>query len=257
MWDFLNNYAFAITILFIVVSTLVAAFVRRRRRDKCLKDFGGDMVTLEDTDGKVIWGNMNVENTGLELVYSQQYQDADGHLETSYILYKHEYPKIGLLIRYHAKLSEKSKKERERELKRTYHPGFFRRLKRKVVNVFKTVRDSVMEVVNILISRAKQASPAAGVLKSQDKYVTQMKQELMGSVGTAYEPLLERYIGHKVIIEMVKREKLFEYPGVLKEYTADFIEIMDINYKADEAGPPLIADLIIPRKYGLVRHLGE
>ncbi len=246
----------AITIIFIVLATVVGAFVRRRKRDKCLKDFGGDLVSLEETDGKEVYGKLRVENTGLEFVYSEAYADEDGHDETSYVLYKFEYPKIQALIRYHEKLSESGRKERERELKRTYHPTLVRRLKRRVQNVFKTVRDSVMEVVNMLMTAAKKATPAAGVLTGQDKYVSQMKQELMGSVGTSYEPLLERYIGHKVVLEVIKGDEIFEYCGVLKEYTAEFVEIMDVDYKAaEEAGRR--ADLVVPRKYGVVRHLGE
>ena len=87
-----------------------------------------------------------------------------------------------------------------------------------------------MEVVNMLISQAKKATPAGTVLSSQDKYVSQMKQELMGSVGTSFEPLLEKYIGHKVVLELIKGDKILEYCGVLKEYTAEFIEIMDVDY---------------------------
>ena len=248
--------ALTITIIFIVLAALVGAFVRRRRRDKCLNDFSKNMVTLEETDGKSSWGKLRVENTGLELIYPERHEDEDGHEEASYILYKFEYPKIQALVRYYDELSEVHKKARERELKRTYHPGPVRRLRRRTVNMFKTVRDSVMEVLNIAMTAAKKASPAAGVLTSQDKYVSQMKQELMGSVGTSYEPLLERHIGHKVVLELIKGEKIFEYCGVLKEYTAEFVEIMDVDYKlADEAGRR--ADLVVPRNYGVVRHLGE
>jgi hypothetical protein len=257
MMDFINSYTFAITIVFIVLSTLVAAFVRRRKKDKCLKDFGGYMVTVEDTAAKTIWGKLSVENTGLELVYAEKHADQQGHTESSYILYKHEYPKIAALLRYHDELSEAGKERRQSDLERTYHPTFFRRLKRKTQNIFKTVRDSVMEVVNMLISQAKRATPVGGMLKAQDKYVSQMKQELMGSVGASYEPLLERYIGRKVVLELIKGDKIFEYPGVLKEYTAEFIEIMDVNYKAKDDAPPKTADLIAFRKYAIVRHLAE
>ena len=114
-----------------------------------------------------------------------------------------------------------------------------------------------MEITNLLISQAKKTTPAGKMLTSQDKYVTQMKQELVGSVGASYEPLLERYIGHKVVIDMIKGDKTFEYCGVLKEYTAEFIEIMDVNYKTKEDQPARKADLIVPRKLGIVRHLGE
>jgi len=248
---------FAITIIFIVLATVIAAFVRKRSRDKCLKDFSQSMVTLEDTGGKTIYGKLRVENTGLEFVYRDKHKDEEGHNETSYILYKYEYPNIAALIRFHDELSESGKKKREKELKRTYHPTLLRRLKRKMQNVFKAVKDSVMEVVNMLISQAKKAAPAGAVLTSQDKYVSQIKQELMGSVGTSFEPLLERYIGHKVVLELIKGDKIFEYCGVLKEYTAEFVEIMDVNYKVKEGGAARTADLVVPRKYGIIRHLGE
>jgi len=247
----------AITIIFIVLSTVVAAFIRRRSRDKCLKDFSEAIVTLEETGSKIIWGKLNVENTGLEFIYPEKHEDKEGHDETSYILYKYEYPKIAALLRFHDQLSESNKRKREKELNRTYHPGLLRRLKRKIQNAFKTVRDSVMEVVNMLISQAKKATPAGAVLTSQDKYVSQMKQELMGSVGTSFEPLLERYIGRKVVLELVEGDKISEYCGVLKEYTAEFIEIMDVNYKVKEDEPAKKADLVVLRKYGVIRHLGE
>jgi len=246
----------AITIIFIILATAVGAFIRRRKRDKCLKDFGNNMVTLEETSGKNIWGKLRVENTGLEFVYSTKHEDEQGHHETSYILYKYEYPNIAGLVRYHDELSERNKKVRQRELKKTYHPTLHRKLKRKISNVFKTIRDSVMEVINLLISLAKKATPAGTVLASQDKYVSQMKQELMGSVGASYEPLLERYIGNRVVLELIRGETVFEYCGVLKEYTADFIEVMDVDYKAEDQ-PPRKADLVVPRKYGVIRHLGE
>ncbi len=247
----------AITIIFIILATAVGAFVRKRSRDKCLRDFERNMVTLEDTSGKAIWGALRVENTGLEFVYPEKQQDADGHEEASYILYKYEYPIIGAVIRFHDDLSDRHKTEREKELKRTYHPGPWRRLKRRILNVFRTVRDSIVEIVNLLISQAKKASPAGKVLTTQDKYVSQMKQELMGSGGTSFEPLLERYIGHKVVLELIKGEKILEYCGVLKEYTAEFLEIMDVDYAVKEGEPTRKADLVIPRKHGVIRHLGE
>lgn len=249
--------ATAITIIFIIVAAAVAAFVRKRSRDKCLRDFEKNMVTLEEKSGKAIWGRLRVENTGLEFIYSDKHKDKQGHDEASYIMYKYEYPNIMAVIRFHDELSEENKKLREEELKRTYHPGLKRRTKRRLLNVFRTVRDSVVEIVNLLISQAKKATPAGNVLTSQDKYVSQMKQELMGSVGTSFEPLLERYIGHKVVLEMIKGDKILEYCGVLKEYTAEFIEIMDISYAVKEDQPPRTADLVVPRKHALIRHLAE
>jgi hypothetical protein len=47
--------ATAITILFILFAAGVAAFVRKRSRDKCLRDFERNMVTLEEKSGKMNW----------------------------------------------------------------------------------------------------------------------------------------------------------------------------------------------------------
>jgi len=252
-----GDSATALTIIFIILAAGIGAFVRKRSRDKCLRDFERNMVTLEQTSGKTIWGRLRVENTGLEFMYPEKHKDQQGHEEASYILYKYEYPEIQAVVRFHDELSEPHKKEREKELKRTYHPGPWRRLKRRILNVFRTVRDSVVEIINLLVSQAKKATPAGKVLTSQDKYVSQMKQELMASAGTSFEPLLERYIGHKVVLEMIKGDKILEYCGVLKEYTAEFIEIMNVSYAVKPDQPTRTADLVVPRKLGLIRHLAE
>ena len=82
-----------------------------------------------------------------------------------------------------------------------------------------------------------------------------MKQNLIGTAGTSFEPLLEKYIGRKVILEMQKDEIICEYTGILKDYSAEFIEIMDIDYKIKDTDPSRKADLVMPRRLGVVRHL--
>ncbi|MBN2456702.1 MAG: hypothetical protein JXB29_09245 [Sedimentisphaerales bacterium] len=246
-----------LTIIFIIICTLVAAFIRRTKRDKCLKNFEQTQITLEKTNGKIIWGKLRVESTGLELVYQTRHEDKDGHFETSYILYKFEYPNIQAIVRFHDQLSDRQKKKRLAELKRTYHPGLYQKLKRRVRNIFMTVRDSVVEVVEVLISRVQKSAAVGKTLTSQGKYVSQMKGEVVSSIGTSYEPLLERHIGKTVVLEVAKGEKILEYSGFLKDYTADFIEIMDVDYRPDSNQTPRKADLVVLRKYGVVRHLGQ
>ena len=94
-------------------------------------------------------------------------------------------------------------------------------------------------------------------MSGRDKYVSQIKQELVGSLGTAFEPLLERHIGRTVVLEIKKGDKISEHPAVLKDYTAEFIEVMDVDYKTQADQPLRKADLVVPRAVGFVRHLGE
>ncbi len=253
----MSEYATAITIAFILISALVAAFIRRTNRDKCLKAFARDMVTIEEVDGDIFYGKLNVENTGLELIYEQAYTNKSNQTESTYLTYKNEYSNIQLLVRYHDQLTEAAKSERAQELAITYHPTFSKRFTRKIANIFKTIRDSIMEVVDMMMASAKKATPAGGMLTSQDKYVTRMKKDLAGSVATSYEPLLEKYIGKIVTLELIKGDKVLKIAGVLKDYTAAFIELLDIDYKADDTAQARKADIIVPRKYGIVRYLGE
>jgi hypothetical protein len=158
--------ATTLTIIFIILAALVGAFARRVTRDKCLKDFAGYLVTLKKTDGQTVWGKVNVENTGLEFVYAETHKDADGHDETTYVFYKNEYPNIQALLRFHDELNELNQTRRQKELDRTYHPPFFRRMKRKITNLFKTIRDSILEVINLLVAQAKKTAAAGTVLSS-------------------------------------------------------------------------------------------
>lgn len=247
----------ALTIIFIVLTTFVGAFIKGRKRDKCLKAFGNFIVTLEDVTGKRIWGRLGVEATGMELTYTQAHNDLEGHIESSYILYKYEYGNIAAIIRFHDYLSDEGRKERDAELERAYHPAWPQRSCRRIVNVFKTVRDSIMEVSNVLLSQAKKTSGAGGMLNTQDKYVNQMKNDMIGAVDTAYEPLLEKYIGHRVVTEFLHKDQPVEMVGVLKDYTADFIELLDVQYWTGKEDLQKSADIILPRKRAVVRHLAE
>ncbi len=247
-----------ITLIFIVLTTVIGAFFRRLTRDKCLMDLENSPVALERTDGTVpASGFLKVENTGLEFIYAEEKQATEGHIEASFILYKYEYPQIQVLIRYHDQLSEIGKQVREKELTKTYHPTYWRRKKRNMQNVFKTIGDSIKEVLNILAVHFQKKTSMAPMLKSQDKYMKQINQTLVESVGTAYEPLLEKYIGHLVAFELIKGEELLKYTGVLKDYTSQFVEIMDVNYAPKINAQHRLADIVVPQKLVVIRHLAE
>ncbi|MFC1646120.1 hypothetical protein ACFL2Y_02970 [Candidatus Omnitrophota bacterium] len=247
-----------ITIIFIIFSTVIAAFVRGRIRDRCLLDFVGHLVRIELNDGKVIWGILRLESSGLELKYKEPYLDkADNHIETSFVLYKNEYSGIHCISRFLDEQDAKNKKLRDRLLRHTLSRRGLQTLKRKIRNFFATVKDSILEVANLLIGRAKQATPVGKVLSGRDKYVSQMQAEAFSALNTSYEPILERYLGRKVVLKLSRGGKMIEYSGILKGYTAEFLELMDVNYSLFDQKQERKADIIVPRSLGVIRHLGE
>lgn len=249
-----------ITVLFILLAAMVGMFVRRITRDRCLKDFEDYYITLEKTDGKTVSGTLLVENTGLEILHPSVVATpcpAGTLYKGSTLMYKSEYGGIGAMVRYLDQLSESNQERRQRQLDRIYHPGMIRRALRRIKNIFKTIRDSMLEIFNLLISQVKKVGPAGTVITAQDKYVTQMKNELVGTLGSSYEPLLENYIGHRIVLEFMRGDHTHFLGGILREYTSEFIEIMDVDYCPVDATSPRKADLVVLRSRGVVRHLGE
>ncbi len=255
--DLLLN-SFTITFLFIILSTLVAAFFRKRGRDKCLIHFEDDPIVLEKTNGDLIpCGNLHVENTGLEFVFKEKIRGDFGLLKTTYLLYKYEFPQIQALIRYHDELSKEEQEKRLNEIKKVYHPRFRRRTWRKIQNIFKTIKDSFAEILTLFITHIQKVGTTGKIIKDQNKYVNQMKSNLIESVGTAYEPLLEQYIGKLVVFELIRNESVVKFKGILKDYTVTFIEILDVDYALSDEENTRRADLILPQKLCIIRHLGE
>ncbi len=246
-----------LTLIFILIVTLVAAIIRSISRDKCLLSFRKDNVTLELKQGPPVQGTLKVATTGLELVYTEKKILPPSRLESSFIFYKNEYPGMQALLRFHDQLDDKAKKARDRQLKKVYHPGILRKSLRKTGNILKSVRDSILEVVNVLINVAKTRGPAGAVMSGQEKYIHQVKSEIAGSVATTYEPLLEPYIGHKVSLEMNRDDQVIHLTGILKDYTAAFIEILDVDYPVKSDNTPRLADLVISRANATVRHWAE
>ena len=247
-----------ITIIFITLSTVIGAFVKGRMRDTCLLHFKDNLVNIELKDGKVVWGVLRLEATGMELNYKVPYLDKqDNNIENSFIIYKDEYPNIQSIVRFVDDLDDKAKKRRSRFLIKINQEKGLTTITRRIRNVFATIKDSVMEVVSLLIGRAKQISPAQRVLSSQDKHVSQMQSSIFSTLTTSFEPLLEKHIGKRVVLQLSKADKIIEYSGILRGYTANFLELMDLNYSFSQNQQVRKVDIIVPRFLGLVRHLGK
>ena len=60
-----------------------------------------------------------------------------------------------------------------------------------------------------------------------------------------------------MLLQMPREEKIIEYQGVLKDYTVEFLELMDLDYRRSDKEEVRKADILVPRSMGLIRHLGE
>jgi hypothetical protein len=164
----------------------------------------------------------------MELSYLDSVQD-ERHIESSYLLYASEYAEIQALYRYVEQLSEASKKKRARDIDRSFHPGLMRRFRRSSQNFLGTATDSLNEVFGLVLGRVQKTG---GRYLSADgtSSIKTLSGKVLGQVGTIFDPLLERYIGNRVVVEILEGSEVHEHVGIFKNYSQDFIEVLDVRY---------------------------
>lgn len=227
---FLLDNIFLLTIIFIFLSALVTAILKERARDRCLKDFRDYPVILElENENKVIWGILSLYSNGLELYYRDSYLDPEGQIKASFILYKDEWPGLMAIYRCAQDLDPKAIDRRKRDIRHTYQPSVFRRVLRYMRNLFNTLRDAVNKSLGLIVGQAKKSMPSSKVLSTQDTAIKQLGETFVEYASYAYDAVLERLIGKKVVAEILHHGALLEYIGILKEYSANFVEILSIN----------------------------
>ncbi len=224
----LVDWSFIITLGVIVLTTLVGAYLRSRRRDRCLADFHGYHITVERKDNRIIWGDMHLQPTGFEMVYRSDVQDED-HMEASYVYYKDEYSDIQAIYRYARDLTPDLQERRARSVEKSLHPGILRRIRRSLRNFLSIATDAFSEALTMSLGRVRRKG-AALITDTSQTYLRGISKDLIGYVGTSFDPLLEKFVGTRVVVEVVEDESIHEHAGMLKEYSADFLEVLDVYY---------------------------
>ena len=118
------------------------------------------------------------------------------------------------------------------------------------------LKDAFTDITSTVLSSVSASSPAVKVMSTQQRQLTKAQTELVGYTGTAYDPILERHIGKRVVLEITTPSNMVEeHVGILKEYSSDFLEVMGLNYKDGERVRE--CDVIVPRSHSLIRHSNE
>ena len=226
-----------LTILVLLVLATVLAIVRARRRDRCLRALQGFYVTLAEQDGDMVWGRAQVYATGLEIEYPKAVVARGGHLERSFLFYKDQYGTMTALYRCPDGLTDDEQARRARMIERTAHPGVLRRVARWIRNWMGMVRDALVQAAGMVIGIAKTRVPGSAVLSSQEQNVKTLSSEIIGYTGNAFDPLLERHLFTQVVVEITVDGIKRSYCGWLKDYTSEFIEVLDAYANTPEARP--------------------
>ena len=150
-------------------------------------------------------------------------------METSYVYYKDEYADIQAIYRYARDLTPELQARRARSVEKSLHAGIVRRARRSLRNFLSTAADAFSEALTMTLGRVRRKG-AALVTDTSQTYLRGISKDVIGYVGTSFDPLLEKFVGTRVVVEVVEDEEIHEHVGLLKEYSADFLEVLDVYY---------------------------
>ena len=225
LWNSLKEHPFIFSMIIVTSITIFSTVMATIKKDNLLKGLAGHLVTIELKDGARHRGRLRVESEGLEVVAEKA---NEGNEKVSYLLRKDEMEQIHALIRYHDFLTDREKEERNAEVDRVYHPSIGMRLKRRTRNIVNEFKRVATDAFTIVFGRIKQEL----VIDNRDygkEVESAGKEAVTYATAAAYDTLIDRLIGTKVVVRVANKDQ--EYIGVLKDYTGQFIELLDVRYK--------------------------
>lgn len=247
-------------LLLLFLSTVIGAIVKNRSRDDCLKKFQGSFVFIKTEDGRWFWGELNVYATCLELRFRLE----AGHIgpaKRSYVFYEPELQTITSLIRPIPREPTEHFIRWQNEIDSLLERTWWERTLRHGRNLLNILRDAFSQSIGLLVGLVK-TKQKIGAVPALDQRGSEFGKHLLAVVPNAYEPILEKYLGHEVIIQSLKPGLLPEQAAILEEYTEKFILLRDAPAPADLPTAPALParchfDAVHARRVAVIRHLGQ
>lgn len=262
--EFSPSFLLWAPVVLLFLSAIVSAVIRRNSKDPCLKAFNDDGVVIQMKDGGMLWGTLRVYPDCLELVYHQSHPAGEGRFKKSYVLYNKKVAEIDRIYRPAPEEGSEDRTVWEKELWRLRNPGLMRRLGRFWRTIFSVLQDAFNQALGLIVGMAKRSSKGMQQVAQSDKHATEVGQTLLKVLPNAYEPVLERYIGHGVVVEHVCGSEILETQGVLQDYSQEYLILRGVKegVALPEAGVVSgymggQADVVFPRRSAIVRHLLE
>ena len=237
-WQILLENGLPLTLLFIFLVAIVGVIVKLRRKDKCLKFFDDYHVTYLTATGKAVWGDLVVYSQGVELRFNAPYITRRGLTKSSAVIYEKEMASCLALCRVEDGLTDEEKRDRKRQVRKSFRPGIVRRTLRWMRNIINTLRDAFSKALTAIVGQLAKARPGSTVLSSQQTGVNEIGQTLLGAAGNAYEPILEAHIGKPVILKLASTtdptKGVVEVPGYLVDYSDQYIAVFNVDHEPVE-----------------------
>jgi hypothetical protein len=257
----MDTFAFWLPLILLFVSALTGTALKRRARDHCLKKFQESKVILPKGEGTWERGILRVFAQGIELTYGKVRSEVLGAIE-SLVLHPAEVDRVAYFIRPAPAPDTRAGVEWERELARIRTPSFFDRIIRANLNFYNMLRDAFGQASQAILGAISKDS-SMGKVRNADKHASEVGSGLTGLVPNAWEPILEKYRGHQVVVERKTKDGTVKEAGVLEDYSAKYLLVREVIVRdkqlldyLEEIGAAKDAknDFLYARSISVVRH---
>ena len=183
----------------------------------------GSEISMVMEDGESLKGFLNVYHNGLEIRYKNSEVD-DESGQFSRLVLQPEMKNIVSIARYPHLMTAPEARKREVRIKKSWHPSAFSRACRKARNILNLMGDAFHQSLSLFLGRLKQVNGTA--LGAQQDKLQKIGGSIIDLAANAYEPILEPWIGHRILVEGPEGIKL---TGILRDYSAHWIELLDVS----------------------------
>ena len=228
----MDSLAFWLPLLFLFVSALLGTAMKRRARDHCLKRLDGTRVILPDLNGKWQHGEVKIFAQGIELIFPSTKAKSFGDIQ-SLVIHPNEVDKIPFFIRPAPDVDTRAGVKWAKELERIRNPSFKHRVYRTILNFYNMLRDAFGQAAQTIMGAMSKDS-TVGKVKNSDKRMNEIGSGLTELVPNAWEPILEKYRGRRILIERKTPEGFVNEAGVLEDYSSRYLLVRQVSIQDEK-----------------------
>ena len=121
----------------------------------------------------------------------------------------------------------------EKKLERIRRPNFLDKVKRSVLNFCNILRDAFGQTSQAILGAIGKYSTILKE-KNSDKQINEIKSGLTNLVPNAWEPVLEKYWGYRIVVERKTRQGMVKGSGILEDYSWKYLLVREVRIQDSE-----------------------
>ena len=257
----MNTLAFWLPLLFLFASALLGTILKRRAKDHCLKKFEGHYTILPSLSGEMNQGFLSVYAQGIQLLYPQKIKKDIGMID-SFVLHPAEIEKIPYIIRPAPDPETRAGFKWSQEMHRILQPNFLQKSQRLILTFYNMLKDAFGQAAKAIIGALSKDTSISKV-KDSNKRIEEVRSGLTELVPNAWEPILEKYRGRRVVIERKGADGMVYESGVLEDYSSKYLLLREVHLKERALLEKIELinekknfglDMLFSRKIAIIRH---